>query len=59
MHPHRGDTAPESALAGYLAEGEALMLATEPASDGDDPVGVSEAFEHLRWFDLPGCCLDA
>jgi hypothetical protein len=33
------------------------MLATTPPSD-DAPTGVSEGFEHLRWFDLPAACLD-
>ncbi|HET7736775.1 MAG TPA: aminotransferase class V-fold PLP-dependent enzyme [Nocardioidaceae bacterium] len=56
VHPHHDDTAPESALADYLKIGEELMLGTEPP--GDEPlVGVSEHFENLRWFELPGRCL--
>jgi len=56
LHPHHRETAPESVLADHLKEGEEIMLGTEPASD-EAPVGVSEAFEDLRWFDLPGCCV--
>jgi selenocysteine lyase/cysteine desulfurase len=56
VYPHHDDKAPESALADYLKQGEEIMLAATPAPD-DPPIGVSQAFEHLRWFDLPGCCL--
>jgi selenocysteine lyase/cysteine desulfurase len=56
VYPHHDDTAPESALAEYLKEGEEVMLAATPASV-DPPAGVSEDFEHLRWFDLPSTCL--
>lgn len=55
-YPHHDDTAPESALADYLAFGEDVMLATEPPAD-EPPTGVSAEFEQLRWFDLPGVCL--
>jgi selenocysteine lyase/cysteine desulfurase len=57
VYPRHGDSAPESALADYLKLGEEIMLATTPPSD-DAPTGVSEGFEHLRWFDLPAACLD-
>ena len=56
VYPHHDDTAPESALADYLKQGEEIMLAATPAPD-DPPLGVSEDFEHLRWFELPGCCM--
>jgi selenocysteine lyase/cysteine desulfurase len=56
VYPHRDDTAPESALAEYLKLGEEIMLATAPAPD-DPPTGVSVDFEQLRWFDLPGRCV--
>jgi selenocysteine lyase/cysteine desulfurase len=56
VYPQHSETAPESALADYLKQGEETMLATEPASD-EPPEGVSASFEHLRWFDLPGRCL--
>jgi selenocysteine lyase/cysteine desulfurase len=58
VYPHHDDKAPESALAEYLKEGLEIMLAATPAPDLA-PAGVSEEFEHLRWFELPGCCLGA
>lgn len=57
VYPHHDDTAPESALAEYLKEGEEIMLATTPPTD-EPPAGVSAEFEHLRWFDLPASCVD-
>jgi selenocysteine lyase/cysteine desulfurase len=56
VYPHHDDTAPESALADYLKLGEEIMLAATPAPD-DAPAGVSAEFEELRWFELPGSCL--
>lgn len=61
-YPRHDDTAPESALAGYLAEAEALFAALpEPdARHASDVLGadlVSADFEHLRWFDLPAASL--
>jgi hypothetical protein len=56
VYPRHDDTAPESALAEYLKLGEELMLAATPAAD-EPPTGVSEDFEHLRWFELPARCL--
>lgn len=56
-YPHHDDRAPESVLAGYLSEAEALLTALpEP---GDEHVAdlVSSDFEHLRWFDLPAASL--
>jgi hypothetical protein len=55
VYPHHDDTAPESALVDYLKQGEEIMLAAEPPTD-EPPIGVSEEFEQLRWFDLPGSC---
>ena len=59
-YPRHDDRAPESALWGYLAEAEARFAAALPAAvpeaDGDLP-GLSDDFEHLRWFDLPVECL--
>ena len=54
--PRHHERARESELARYLVEGEAIMLAASPASDGP-PEGVSADFEQLRWFDLPGVCV--
>jgi selenocysteine lyase/cysteine desulfurase len=56
VYPHQDDTAPESALADYLKQGEEIMLAAVPPAD-EPPAGVSAEFEQLRWFDLPGSCL--
>ena len=55
-YPHHGETAPESALAGYLEEAQAL-LANRPEPSDVAPPGVSADFEALRWFDLPAVCL--
>ncbi|MCD2441420.1 aminotransferase class V-fold PLP-dependent enzyme [Agromyces sp. SYSU K20354] len=63
-YPHHDDRAPEAALRGYLAEAEARFAAraaadapaADPSGDGDLP-GLSDDFEHLRWFDLPVECL--
>jgi selenocysteine lyase/cysteine desulfurase len=56
-HPRHERRAPESALAGYLEEARRL-LAGRAADDGwAAPTGVSEDFESLRWFELPGACL--
>jgi len=57
-YPRRADRAPESALAGYLAEARALLSSLpDPAVDGVMPhladERLSADFEHLRWFDLP------
>ena len=54
--PRRDDRAPESALAGYLAEArELLMSLPEPDLTGSAVADerLSADFEHLRWFDLP------
>ncbi|MGV8884749.1 MAG: aminotransferase class V-fold PLP-dependent enzyme [Microbacteriaceae bacterium] len=60
--PRRDDTVDESALAGYLAEAQALFASLpEAASDNHVADSVSpdvlemlgNDFEHLRWFDLP------
>jgi len=56
VYPHHDDTAPESALADYLKEGEEILLAATPAAD-EPPLGLTPEFEQLRWFDLPGCCV--
>lgn len=56
--PHHDDTAPVTALAGYLEEAEALFASLpDPYANGEpDHVAnhtVTDDFEHLRWFDLP------
>lgn len=50
------DRAPESALAGYLDEARSLFSHSTGSLD-DTPAGLSEDFEHLRWFDLPAVCV--
>jgi selenocysteine lyase/cysteine desulfurase len=59
--PARHERAPESALAGYLAEARELLAkaAETPWTDGDSAAQISPGFEELRWFDLPGACLQA
>jgi hypothetical protein len=53
--PH--DRAPESALAGYLEEARAIVAGANGA-DGDGAApGLSDDFEHLRWFELPRACV--
>jgi selenocysteine lyase/cysteine desulfurase len=47
----------ESLLARHLADGEKL-LADARVPDLSPPTSVSADFEHLRWFELPACCLD-
>jgi hypothetical protein len=56
-YPRHHDTAPESALAGYLAEARRLLAAIDPPEAFDPGAGVSSDFEHLRWFELPAACL--
>ena len=61
--PHNDDRAPESALAGYLAEAADLFASLpDPYADGE-PEHVADSrlsadFEHLRWFDLPATSLE-
>jgi hypothetical protein len=58
-YPRKHDTAPETALEGYLDEAVALFESL-PEVTCEDGVGdrVSADFEHLRWFDLPAVCLE-
>jgi selenocysteine lyase/cysteine desulfurase len=53
-YPRRHSSAPESALAGYLAEARAILDAAAAEPPCAPPPPVSEDFEHLRWFPLPG-----
>jgi len=52
--PHISEErAPESALAGYLAEArDILAAASEDGGDGDLTSHVGAEFERLRWFEL-------
>jgi hypothetical protein len=56
-YPKHDDTAPESALAGYLAEAAVLLREATPPHLADPTPLVSDDFEHLRWFELPPACL--
>lgn len=59
VYPRHDDTAPESALAGYLDEAVALFAslpdadAAPQATDAD----LGDDLERLRWFDLPAISL--
>ncbi len=58
-YPAAQETAPESALAEYLAQARAIFASR---SEPDEAVplhgyGLSDDFEALRWFDLPAICL--
>jgi selenocysteine lyase/cysteine desulfurase len=48
-YPRHGETAPESALADYLAEARRILL-DQPHDDVRPGPDVSADFEHLRWF---------
>jgi selenocysteine lyase/cysteine desulfurase len=54
-YPRRHTRAPESALAGYLVEAEALA-AERGDVDLEPPAGLRADFEALRWFEYPACC---
>ncbi len=57
-YPHHDESAPESALAGYLAEAEQIVAATAEPAGADGPVvELTADFEQLRWFELPAACL--
>jgi len=59
-YPHHEDRAPETELQRYLIEAAAVLSAPRaPAAQAGaaQTFGLSEDFEHLRWFDLPAACL--
>ncbi|MEP6481013.1 MAG: aminotransferase class V-fold PLP-dependent enzyme [Rhodoglobus sp.] len=56
-YPRHQDTAPESALAGYLSAAAELFAALPDAPDHVADGRLSADFEHLRWFDLPAASL--
>ncbi|GAA0943443.1 aminotransferase class V-fold PLP-dependent enzyme [Kribbella koreensis] len=55
-YPRHDDKAPESALAGYLAEARTLLSACQH-KDSQTEAHVNDEFDHLRWFDLPAGCI--
>lgn len=58
-YPKHHETAPESALSGYLEEAAKVFAAARPNSGpgSHEPQVMSDAFEQLRWFELPSECL--
>jgi selenocysteine lyase/cysteine desulfurase len=57
-YPKRHESAPESALAGYLSHAHDLVAGRADCVDAG-AAGLPAAFEELRWFDLPAECLPA
>ena len=57
VYPAHHDRAGEPALAGYLAEAHALAATRSADLDTDGKTSLSADFEHLRWFELPACCV--
>lgn len=53
-YPEHNDTAPESALAGYLADAEELLagLPDPEVLNVDANASSITSFDHLRWFDV-------
>jgi hypothetical protein len=56
-YPRSPHTAPESALAGYLAESAQLLSSVSPPQSDAPATQVSADFDHLRWFELPPDCI--
>ena len=56
-YPRHDDRAPDTALAGYLAEARRLLAGPSTADLPGPGDLVSADFEHLRWFELPARCL--
>jgi selenocysteine lyase/cysteine desulfurase len=56
-YPHHLETAPESALAGYLTEAAELFASLPEPGEAHVADLMSADFEHLRWFDLPEASL--
>ncbi len=55
-YPQHRAQAGEDALAGYLEQARFLLAATVDRLD-DEPTGLPDDFEALRWFELPRACL--
>ncbi|MEO8094593.1 MAG: aminotransferase class V-fold PLP-dependent enzyme, partial [Pseudolysinimonas sp.] len=56
-YPQHQETAPESALAGYLSAAAELLAGLPEPADHVADGRLSADFEHLRWFDLPAASL--
>ena len=49
---------PDSELAGYLRQAEAIFAAQPPTDAGETAAdGMGDQLERLRWFELPDVCL--
>jgi selenocysteine lyase/cysteine desulfurase len=57
-YPKHDDRAAETDLKSYLDEGAAVLARARPPDLSATPAFVSADFEQLRWFDLPGVCLE-
>jgi hypothetical protein len=55
-YPRHRAQAGEDALAGYLRQARDLLAARTDRLD-DEPTGLPDDFEALRWFHLPPACL--
>ena len=53
-YPHRDTLEPESRLRDYLDEARAIFAAAAPGAADEATSELTEDFEHLRWFPLPG-----
>jgi selenocysteine lyase/cysteine desulfurase len=56
-YPHHRDAAPESALQDYLTEAAERFAAATVDEEDVGRTGLSDDFDHLRWFELPARCL--
>ncbi|WP_395695438.1 aminotransferase class V-fold PLP-dependent enzyme [Nocardioides sp.] len=55
--PANDATGGEELLAEHLRDGAAILAAADGPDLASHPGNVSADFEHLRWFDLPACCV--
>jgi selenocysteine lyase/cysteine desulfurase len=53
-YPRRRQHEPEERLQDYLAEARRILADASPGSCPEVEASVTEDFEHLRWFPLPG-----
>ena len=52
-YPHHDTTAPVSMLADHMAEARQIMTDAVPP-DCSKIAHLTDDFDHLRWFELPG-----
>ena len=53
-YPDRRREEPASRMKEYLEEARRLFEAATPGHNAEERLEVTEDFEHLRWFPLPG-----